>query len=39
MYEPEKKIQIQDQIRTNLLRKGLDPKLAAFYARKWSRNE
>ena len=35
MYQPEKTINILDQIRTNLLRKGLDPKLAFFYARKW----
>jgi hypothetical protein len=34
-YRPEKKIEIIDQIRTNLIKKGLNPELAKFLSRKW----
>ena len=34
-YKPEKTIQVVDQIRMNLIKKGLTPEMAKFFSRKW----
>lgn len=34
-YQPEKKINVIDQIRINLINKGMDPKKAKILSREW----